>query len=73
MKQLVLLTIVVLLSPSITSAQTTTTIPFSCQGDFDYDSDVDADDVTNFIEDFGREQYYQPCPLCEAGAWCVYE
>ena len=32
-----------------------------CWGDFDCDGDVDADDVTLFLADFGREQYYLPC------------
>jgi len=33
-----------------------------CQGNFDYDQDVDADDVTVFLEHFGRNQYNDPCP-----------
>ena len=33
-----------------------------CEADLDYDCDVDADDVTMFLEDFGREEYYLPCP-----------
>jgi len=33
-----------------------------CQGDFTYDGDVDADDVTEFLNHFGRDQYYLPCP-----------
>ena len=33
-----------------------------CEGDLDFDLDVDADDVTIFLEDFGREPYYNPCP-----------
>jgi hypothetical protein len=33
-----------------------------CQGDFDDDSDVDADDVTTFLEHFGRSQFNNPCP-----------
>ena len=32
-----------------------------CESDFTCDGDVDADDVTAFLADFGREQYYQPC------------
>ena len=34
--------------------------------------DVDADDVTLFLEDFGRSQFFNPCPPCVAGNWCVY-
>ncbi len=32
-----------------------------CKGDFTYDGDVDADDVTTFLEHFGRGQYDRPC------------
>lgn len=32
-----------------------------CEADFDGDQDVDADDLTTLLEDFGREEYYQPC------------
>ena len=38
-----------------------------CEGDLDDDLDVDADDVTKFLEDFGREPYYLPCPECVNG------
>ena len=52
-----------------------------CTADFDCDLDVDADDVTEFLDQFGREQYYDPCPTilcpisCEGtlsplGRWC---
>ena len=33
---------------------------------------VDANDVTMFLEDFGRSQFNNPCPSCVAGDWCVY-
>jgi hypothetical protein len=33
-----------------------------CKGDFDCDLDVDADDVTVFLQHFGRSQYNNPCP-----------
>jgi len=32
-----------------------------CEGNFDCDQDVDAIDVTTFLEDFGRNQYNDPC------------
>ena len=32
-----------------------------CEGDFDHDIDVDAEDVTAFLTDFGRGTYYNPC------------
>ena len=56
MKRLILIAIVVLMSSSVALAQD------FCKGDFDYDADVDADDVTVFIENFGRDEYYLPCP-----------
>jgi len=33
-----------------------------CEGDLDNDKDVDADDVTKFLEDFGRSPFNNPCP-----------
>jgi len=33
-----------------------------CKGDHDYDGDCDSDDVTSFLEDFGRSQFNNPCP-----------
>ena len=33
-----------------------------CKGDFTYDGDVDANDVTTFLEHFGRSQFNNPCP-----------
>jgi hypothetical protein len=32
-----------------------------CEGNFDCDQDVDAEDVTRFLADFGRGRYFQPC------------
>ena len=32
-----------------------------CEADFNCDGDVDADDVTAFLLDFGRERTYNPC------------
>ena len=32
-----------------------------CEGNFDCDRDVDADDVVKFLWDFGRSQYNDPC------------
>jgi len=43
-----------------------------CYGDFNCDSTVDAVDVTKFLEDFGRNQFNNPCPACETGNWCSY-
>ncbi len=56
MKRLILTAMVVLLSSSIALAQD------FCKGDFDYDIDVDADDVTEFLNHFGRNEYNTPCP-----------
>jgi len=41
-----------------------------CEGDLDKDGDGDANDVTQFLNDFGRSQFNRPCPACVAGAWC---
>jgi hypothetical protein len=56
MKRLILIAMVVLLSSSIAMAQD------YCEGDFDYDGDCDADDVSTFLEDFGRSVFNNPCP-----------
>ena len=32
-----------------------------CEADFDCDGDVDAEDVTRFLWDFGRNEFYDPC------------
>jgi len=56
MKRLISLAVIILLSSSIAFAQD------FCKGDFDYDGDVDSDDVTEFINSFGRGQYNNPCP-----------
>jgi len=32
-----------------------------CEADFDCNGNVDAEDVTTFLEDFGRNQYNDPC------------
>ena len=56
MKHLLSITVIILLSSSITFAQS------FCKGDHDYDGDCDSDDVASFIADFGRSQYNNPCP-----------
>ena len=33
-----------------------------CKGDFEYDGDVDADDVGEFLNHFGRFEFNNPCP-----------
>jgi glucose/arabinose dehydrogenase len=35
--------------------------PVMCEGNFDCDEDVDAEDVTEFLNHFGRGQYFNPC------------
>jgi len=47
---------VVLLSSSITFAQN------FCQGDFNYNGSVGAEDVEIFLEHFGRSGFNNPCP-----------
>jgi hypothetical protein len=59
-----------LFNPNSTSFFNPCTHADQCSGDFD--CNVDADDVTKFLEDFGRSQFFNPCPACVAGDWCVY-
>ena len=33
-----------------------------CKGDFAYDADVDAEDVSTFLDHFGRSPFNNPCP-----------
>jgi len=56
MKRLILIAMVVLISSSVALAQD------FCNGDFNYDRNCDADDVTTFLADFGRSQFFNPCP-----------
>jgi hypothetical protein len=56
-KTLALTAIFLLLSAPIVFAQGE-----PCQGNFDFDQDVDANDVTVFLQHFGRNQYDNPCP-----------
>jgi len=37
-----------------------------CEGDFDCDGDVDTDDIREFLLDFGRNPYNDPC----TNDWC---
>ena len=52
-----------------------------CEGNFDFDEDVDGTDAAVFKEDFGRSPFFNPCPAspcpvrCEGtlstgGRWC---
>lgn len=34
-----------------------------CKGLADFDQDVDADDVTEFLKHFGRSPFFNPCPF----------
>lgn len=42
-----------------------------CEGDFNYDGNVDAGDVGVFITHFGRSQYYDPCP--PDSTWKIFQ
>jgi hypothetical protein len=68
MKQMIaLITMALFLIPLTTSAQD------FCEGNFDYDQDVDGSDASRFKEDFGRSDFHpNPCPPCQVGIWCVY-
>ena len=35
------------------------------------DLDVDGTDAAKFKEDFGRDQYNNPCPSCLTDPWCT--
>ena len=41
-------------------------------GDVDCNVNVDANDVNKFLEDFARNQFFNPCPACVVGHWCEY-
>jgi len=56
MKRLILIAMVLLLSSPIAFAQN------FCQGDFNYDGNVDAADVSVFLQNFGRSIFNNPCP-----------
>jgi hypothetical protein len=58
MKRLLSIAMVVLLTASISVAQE------PCTADFDCNGTVDADDVTEFLTQFGRSQFNNPCPYC---------
>ena len=53
---LVLLTSLMMLSATHVLAQD------FCQGDFNYNGSVAAEDVTIFLENFGRSPFFNPCP-----------
>jgi hypothetical protein len=56
MKRLILIAMGVLLSAPNVLAQN------FCQGDFNYNGNVAAEDVEIFLEHFGRSQFNNPCP-----------
>ena len=56
MKRLILIAMVVMLSAPNVFAQN------FCQGDFNYNGSVGAEDVSVFLEHFGRSQFNNPCP-----------
>ena len=61
-KILALVACLLMLTASNVMAQTTTTIPFFCKGDFNYNGSVAAEDITVFLNHFGRSQFNNPCP-----------
>jgi hypothetical protein len=56
MKRLILIAMVVLLSTPVAFGQDI------CESDFNCDGNVDANDVSTFLEDFGRSPFNNPCP-----------
>ena len=53
---IVLCSILLLLVPFTAMAQD------FCEGNFDYDKDVDGTDAFQFKTDFGRSAFMNPCP-----------
>jgi hypothetical protein len=63
MKRLVLIAMVVLLSASSVIAQCDWDYFYpNCRADLDHDCDIDANDVVEFLNEFGRNQFLMPCP-----------
>ena len=56
MKRLIVIAMIVLLSSSVVLAQN------FCQGDFNYNGSVASEDVTEFLNHFGRNPFNNPCP-----------
>jgi len=56
MKRILSITVLLLVSAPIAIAQD------FCQGDFNYNGSVAAEDVTTFLESFGRNPFNNPCP-----------
>jgi hypothetical protein len=46
---------------SVTPKPGKLTIVEKCEGDFDSNGNVDADDVSAFLTDFGRSIFFNPC------------
>jgi len=63
MKRTVLLTVVTLLSWLLFFTASNVMGQDFCRGDFNYNGSVGAEDVTEFLNNFGRSQYNNPCPL----------
>ena len=68
MRKILAVTLIVVASLFVFSVPSVIAQPIEgspCNGNFDCDQDVDADDVTEFLIHFGRDPYYFPCPLCQ--------
>ena len=63
MKRLILfLGIVVVFVFSLSVSNVLAQFTDQCEGDYNIDQNQDANDVTKFLEDFGRNQFSNPCP-----------
>ena len=63
MKRLIVIALVVLLSESSVMAQCDWYYFYpNCKADLDHDCDIDANDVVEFLNEFGRNQFLMPCP-----------
>ena len=64
MQKILAVSLIVVASLFILSAPTVFAQFGPCTADFTCDADVDADDVTEFLAQFGREPSFKPCPDC---------
>lgn len=62
MKNVILLTWLTLLSFIVLFPSSNIIAQDFCKGDFNYDGNVDATDVSAFLQNFGRSRFNNPCP-----------
>ena len=62
MKKILAEVVIVMVSLFMLSTSTVLAQIDYCEGNFDYDKDVDGGDAALFKSDFGRSQFSNPCP-----------